>query len=105
MEPNENSEKIVPESILKNILFFSSVKEGLYDYSIPLSENISSFNLDKRTPLAYPFFEYLCLNTLKQLIIQKKKINTDILIITDQFLLEQNCKEILLKNKANHKKI
>ena len=104
MESNENNEKIVPESILKNILFFSSAKEGLYDYSIPLSENISSFNLDKRTPLAYPFFEYLCLNTLKQLIIQKKKINTDILIITDQFLLEQNCKEILLKNNANHKK-
>ena len=104
MESNENSEKIVPESILKNILFFSSVKEGLYDYSIPLNENISSFNLDKRTPLTYPFFEYLCLNTLKQLIIQKKKINTDILIITDQFLLEQNCKEILLKNNANHKK-
>ena len=100
----ENTEKIEPESILKGILFFSSVKEGLYDYSFPLNENISSFNIDKTTPLSLPLFEYLCLNSIKQLIISGKKINTDLLIITDQFLLDQNCKEILLKNNANHKK-
>ena len=100
----ENTEKIEPESILKGILFFSSVKEGIYDYSFPLNENISSFNIDKTTSLSLPLFEYLCLNSIKQLIIKEKKINTDLLIITDQFLLDQNCKEILLKNNANHKK-
>ena len=50
-------------------------------------------------------FDYVVSNPpFKMDFSEEKKINKDILIITDQFLLKENCKEIFLKNNANKKK-
>ena len=31
-ESQENPEKIIPETLIKNVLLFSSLKEGFFDY-------------------------------------------------------------------------
>ena len=97
-------EKTDLESLIKTILYFSSIKEGFFDYSISIKSNLSNFNIGKQTALSKPLFEYLCYKNIKKLISDGKNINKDILITTDNFLLNKNCKEIFLKTNANRKK-
>ena len=103
-ESQENPEKIIPETLIKNVLLFSSLKEGFFDFQKIIKNNLSKFDLDKKTELSQYSFEYLCYKNTKQLISQGKTINEDILIINDQFFLNENCKEFLLKNNFIHKK-
>ena len=103
-ESQENPEKITPESLIKNVLLFSSLKEGFFDFQNTLKNNLSKFNSDKKTELSQFSFEYICYKNTKNLISKGKKINQDILIINDQFLLNENCKEFLFKNNFIHKK-
>ena len=103
-ESQENPEKIIPESLIKNVLLFSSLKEGFFDFQNTLKNNLSKFNSDKKTELSQFSFEYICYKNTKNLISKGKKLNQDILIINDQFLLNENCKEFLFKNNFIHKK-
>ena len=59
-ENQENPEKIIPESLIKNVLLFSSLKEGFFDYEKTIKNNLSTFDLDKKTELSQFSFEYLC---------------------------------------------
>ena len=99
-----NNEKEVNESIINNILFFPTLKNGSFDHNISMNTNISNFNLDKKVEPSLPFFEYLCYKSIDKLILDKEKINQNTIIITEQFLLDQNCKELLVKYNAAHKK-
>ena len=101
----ENEEKIDIESTLKNLLFFQSVKDGIFDYSTPLKSSISSFNSDKTKEPSQSLFEYICYKEIKKLIFEKNKIDNNTIIITEQFLISKNSKEIIKKNTNNKKNI
>ena len=100
----EKEEKIDIESSLKNLLFFQSVKDGIFDYSTPLKSSISNFNSDKTKEPSQSLFEYICYKEIKKIISEKNKIDNGTLIITEQFLISRNSKEIIKKNNTNHKK-
>ena len=103
IEKIENNKKIDIESNIKNILFFSSIKEGIFDFNFPIKQNIEEFNKDKTKEPSNFCFEYLF---YKEIIneLQKEKINQDIVFISDNFLTKQNCKNIFIKYNAIHKK-
>ena len=105
MENNEK-EKTDTETILNNILLFSSVKEGLFDFRTPLKNCISQFISDKNTEPSQSLFEYLFYQNTKKIISSGKKVNQNTLIITEQFLSNVNNKEILKKNNpTNYKNV
>ena len=100
----ENSEKKDMESILKNILFFTSIRDGFFDYNIPIKSELEKFNSDKSIEPSLFLFEYICYKLLKNILISNKKINPETIIITDQFLCSENSKELFIKYKATYKK-
>ena len=102
MENNEK--KIDVESTLKNMLFFTSINEGFFNYMIPLKSDISKFNLDKSTEPSKFLFEYICYTYLKNIILSNKKINSETIIISDEFLCTENSKEYLIKHNSTSKK-
>ena len=100
----ENSEKKDIESILKNILFFTSIRDGFFDYNIPIKSELEKFNSDKSIEPSLFLFEYICYKLLKNTLISNKTINPETIIITDQFLCSENSKELFIKYKATYKK-
>ena len=100
----ENNEKINIESILKNILFFTSINDGFFDYRIPIKSDIEKFNSDKSTEPSQFLFEYICYNLLKNILLSNKKINPETIIITDEFLCTESSKEQFKKYNITHKK-
>ena len=100
----ENSEKKDMESILKNILFFTSIRDGFFDYNIPIKSELEKFNSDKSIEPSLFLFEYICYKLLKNTLISNKTINPETIIITDQFLCSENSKELFIKYKATYKK-
>ena len=100
----ENNEKINIESILKNILFFTSISDGFFDYRIPIKSDIEKFNSDKSTEPSQFLFEYICYNLLKNILLSNKKINPETIIITDEFLCTEDSKEQFKKYNITHKK-
>ena len=100
----ENSEKKDIESILKNILFFTSIRDGFFDYNIPIKSELEKFNSDKSIEPSLFLFEYICYKLLKNILISNKTINPETIIITDQFLCSENSKELFIKYKATYKK-
>ena len=65
----ENSEKKDIESILKNILFFTSIRDGFFDYNIPIKSELEKFNSDKSIEPSLFLFEYICYKLLKNTLI------------------------------------
>ena len=100
----ENSEKKDIESFLKNILFFTSIRDGFFDYNIPIKSELEKFNSDKSIEPSLFLFEYICYKLLKNTLISNKTINPETIIITDQFLCSENSKELFIKYKATYKK-
>ena len=100
----ENSEKKDIESFLKNILFFTSIRGGFFDYNIPIKSELEKFNSDKSIEPSLFLFEYICYKLLKNTLISNKTINPETIIITDQFLCSENSKELFIKYKATYKK-
>ena len=100
----ENNEKKDIESILKNILFFTSITDGFFNYNIPIKSDVEKFNSDKSTEPSLFLFEYICYKLLKNILISNKQINSETIIITDQFLCSENSKEQFIKYKATYKK-
>ena len=92
------------ESTLSSIIFFSSIKNGKFDYSTPMKSSLIKFDIDKTTEPSQTLFEYLCYKIVKKKILEGK-INSETFLITDKFLTSFNCKKIFIKSKAIHKKI
>ena len=90
------------EQTLNSTIFIPSVKNGFYDYSTPLM-NIEKFDTDKSSECTQTLFEYLCYKIVKKRLLEGK-INSDTVLITDQFLSTFNCKQLFIKTNAIHKK-
>ena len=83
---NETQEKSLNN--ISNTLYFSSLKNGQFDYSFPLRASLHKFS-NNRTEISPFLFEYLCYK------IAKKKneeglLNNDTAIISEQFLTSNN---------------
>ena len=101
-EKTDNNEKNDVD-IISQILFFPSLKDNEFDYSIPLKNSISNFSKEQRGEATPNLFEYLCYK-----IIQHKKtenkMNQETIIISEKFLSSPNCKESIIKSNSIQKK-
>ena len=92
------------ESTIRNMLFFPTVKNGLFDYSTPLKTNIKNFTENiNNTEISPPLFEYLFYNIIKKKI-NEGYVNDETVFISERFLSSINCKKIFIKANAIHKK-
>ena len=93
------------ESTIRNMLFFTTVKNGLFDYSTPLKTNITNFTENiSNTEVSASLFEYLFYNIIKKKI-NEGYINNETVFISEQFLSSINSKKIFFEANAIHKKI
>ena len=91
------------ESALNSMLFFSTIKNGQFDYTTPFKSNLISFDTDKKTELSPPLFEYLCYKLVKKKLMEGK-VNTETILITENFLISLNKKNIILNTSVILKK-
>ena len=91
------------ESALNSMLFFSTVKNGQFDYTTPLKSSLINFDSDKKIEPSPPLFEYLCYKLVKKKLLEGKS-NTETILITENFLISLNRKNIILNTSVIHKK-
>ena len=91
------------ESTLNNMLFFSTVKNGQFDYTTPLKSSLISFDTDKKTEPSPPLLEYLCYKLVKKKLLEGKA-NTEIILMTENFLTSLHKKNIILNTSVIDKK-
>ena len=91
------------KSTLNSMLFFSTIKNGQFDYTTPLKSSLISFDIDKKTEPSPPLFEYLCYKLVKKKILEGKA-NTEIILMTENFLTSLYRKNIILNTNIINKK-
>ena len=91
------------ESTLNSMIFFPTIKNGVFDYSTPMKSSITKFDIDKSTEPSQSLFEYLFYKMIKKKL-KEGNINSETVLITEKFLTTFNCKKIFIKTKAIHKK-
>ena len=91
------------KSALNSMLFFSTVKNGQFDYTTPLKSSLISFDTDKKTEPSPPLFEYICYKLVKKKLLEGKA-NTEIILITENFLTSLHRKNIILNTSIIDKK-
>ena len=90
------------ESKINSIIFFPSIKNGLYDYKIPLKSDLKSFIENKKFELSSPLLEYIIYKNIKNQIINNNFINNDIALITEKYLtLHKNRNNFINSNKKH----
>ena len=90
------------ESKINELLFFSLVKDGLFDFNILIKSNLLKFNEDKTTELSPSSLEYLCYKMIKNKINQNIFINMDIGLINYNYLTSNDIKSLSNKLKKKH---
>ena len=94
---NENINKEINQ--ISNTLFFRSLKNSSFDYTIPLIKSINRFCKENRGEASQNLFEYLCYKIIKNQL-NNKGINEQIAIISEKFLSSKDC--IMNLSKLNH---
>ena len=97
---NENISNI-PNNKLSNTLFFSSLKNEQFDYTIPLKANIHKF-VKNRSEVSPSLFEYLCYKITKRKN-DLNELNNETAIISEKFLTSKTIKFNTEKLIAIHK--
>ena len=87
-------------SSLDNTLYFTSVKNASFDFSLPIKKNLSKFVSENRIEASPYLFEYLCFKLAKKKLEKIKNINSEISIISEKFLSS----EISNKSESIRKK-
>jgi len=80
------------ESKINSIIFFPSIKNGLYDYDFPIKSEIKNFFENKKFELSSSLLEYIIYKNIKKQFLDNNFINKDIALITEKYLT-------LLKNR------
>ena len=91
------------ELSLRSMLFFTTMKNGFFDYNTPLKPYLTNFERDKSIEPPTFLFEYLCYKIVKKKLLEGK-INQQTVLITEDFLCSYNCKQLFIKTNAIHKK-
>ena len=93
----ENKEKETNK--ISNTLFFTSLKDSTFDYTIPLKLSFNRFCKENRGEASKNLFEYLCYKIINKEI-NNKGINEQIAIISEKFLSSKDC--IINLSKLNY---
>ena len=88
---------------LDKVLYFTSIKNSSFDFSLPIKKNLLKFTAEGRAETSPYLFEYLCYKIVEKKISQKG-INEEIAIISEKFLISENCKAEILKINSAQKK-
>ena len=73
-------------SPLSNTLFFTSLKDLSFDYTLPLKSSLNHFCHEQRGEASRNLFEYLCYKIVQKQITEKG-INDQIAIISEKYLI------------------
>ena len=90
-------------SPLSNTLFFTSLKNLSFDYTLPLKSSLNRFCREQRGEASKTLFEYLCYKIVQKQI-TTKGINEQIAIISEKFLSSKECIANLSKLNYSQKK-
>ena len=90
-------------SPLSNTLFFTSLKNLSFDYTLPLKSSLNHFCREQIGEASRNLFEYLCYKIVQKQITEKG-INEQVAIISEKFLLSKDCITNLSKLNASQKK-
>ena len=98
-EENKNKES----SQISNTLFFTSLNNSSFDYTIPLKLSFNKFCKENRGEASRNLFEYLCYKIVQKQL-NNKGINEQIAIISEKFLSSKDCIINLSKFNYSQKK-
>ena len=85
------------DNIINKILFFSSIKDNEFDYTLPIKTSLAKFCREQRAEASPNLFEYLCYKIVQKKISQKT-INEETAIISEKFL-SSNFRKIFIFKK------
>ena len=91
-------------SPLSNTLFFTSIKNLSFDYTLPLKNSLNRFCVENRGEASKNLFEYLCFKIVQKHL-SSKGINEQIAIISEKFLSSKEYIKNLSKLNSSQKKI
>jgi hypothetical protein len=80
---------------LDKVLYFTSIKNSSFDFSLPIKKNLLKFTAEGRAETSPYLFEYLCYKIAQKKISEKKVINPEISIISEKYL------SLAIENKIN----
>lgn len=90
------------ESQLSDLIFFPSVKSGLFDYNINIKSNLKKFLEDNSTEPTPSLLEYLCYSIVKNQLLVKNYINPNFIITNENFLSNFNSKNFFMNSNKKH---
>ena len=73
-------------SSLEKIIYFTSLKNSSFDFSLPIKKNLQKFTNELRPEASPNLFEYLCYKIAQKKISEKKVLNPEISIISEKYL-------------------
>ena len=100
---NNDDNDYLNNSLINKILFFTSIKENSFDYTLPIKTGLNKFNNKPRIEASPSLFEYLCYKITQKKMIENK-INKEVAIISEKFLSSKNCKINIIKTNSIKKK-
>ena len=89
--------------LIGRTLFFTSIKDNSFDYTLPIKASLNKFNNKERAEAPPSLFEYLCYK-ITQKKLSENKINKEVAIISEKFLSSKNCKINIMKTNSIKKK-
>ena len=97
--PKDNNNSLV----IGRTLFFTSIKDNSFDYTLPIKASLNKFNNKERAEAPPSLFEYLCYKITQKKLLENK-INKEVAIISEKFLSSKNCKINIMKTNSIKKK-
>ena len=79
-------EKNPPISLINKTLYFTSLKNSSFDYSLPIKKSLTKFSSGNRIEASPYLFEYLCYKITENKLSQIQTINEEISIISEKYL-------------------
>jgi hypothetical protein len=83
MTEEEKNPKI---SLINKTLYFTSLKNSSFDYSLPIKKSLTKFSSGNRIEASPYLFEYLCYKITENKLSQIQTINEEISIISEKYL-------------------
>ena len=82
----EIEEENKPISSIDKTLYFTSLKNSSFDFSLPIKKSLTKFSNTNRIEATPYLFEYLCCKIVEKKLSEIKQINEEISIISEKYL-------------------